>query len=89
MVNSDIQSMMTQSGLTVAIHDSDDEKKIIIKVPSGDKENSIIIDDKSVAVADSNGNTIIMDDSGIQIKSGRNIRIEANTVTINGAEIKK
>jgi Rhs element Vgr protein len=55
----------------------DDEKKIItISTPAG---NSIVIseEDKSIILTDQNSNTITMNQSGIELKSPKDIKLEA------------
>ncbi len=63
------------------IHFNDDTKTITIDTPAG---NSIVIDEKttSIVLTDQNKNTITMDPNGIELKSPKNITIDA------GMEIK-
>ncbi len=63
------------------IHFNDDTKTITIDTPAG---NSIVIDEKttSIVLTDQNKNTITMDSTGIELKSPKNISIDA------GMEIK-
>lgn len=55
----------------------DDDKKIVtLETPAG---NQFIVseDDKSITLKDQNGNTLKMDSNGIEIKSVKDIKIEA------------
>lgn len=65
----------------------DDENKIFtIETP---QKNTIIISDKDkkITIKDQNSNTIVMSSSGIDIKSPKNINIEANQkVSIKGKQ---
>jgi Rhs element Vgr protein len=68
------KGFFTRSQMKVSF---DDEKKIItLETPGG---NKIIIsdEDKGIALKDQNGNTLTMNDSGITMKSPKDITIEA------------
>jgi len=81
---------VTQSNIHLVVHDSEekDKQKIEIKLPLKDDAksendfNSVIIDNKSIAITDNaNENSMIMDENGITIKG--------KTIKLNGMEIKK
>jgi Rhs element Vgr protein len=77
--NNYIKSITTKSLLKISF---DDEKKITkIETPGG---NSFMLNDdtKAVEVVDQNGNSLKMTSSGIELKSGKDITIEA-TGSIN------
>lgn len=68
------KGFVTRSQMKVSF---DDEKKIItLETPGG---NKIIIsdEDKGITLKDQNGNTMTMNDSGISIKSPKDITLEA------------
>jgi Rhs element Vgr protein len=66
----------------------DDEKKAIgLETPGG---NRILLseDAKGIAVEDQNGNRIVLDDSGVTIKSAKDLALEATgDVTVNGKNV--
>jgi Rhs element Vgr protein len=78
------KGFFTRSQMKVSF---DDEKKIItLETPGG---NKIIIsdEDKGIALKDQNGNTITMNDSGITIKSPKDITLEATgKLTLKGVQ---
>ena len=68
----------------------DDKKEILFDTPAG---NKILIseDQKGITLEDQNGNKIVMDDSGIEITSIKDLKIKASgDVSVEGtnAEIK-
>lgn len=75
------KSIYSKSGIHITF---DDEDKILtIETP---EKNTIILDDKSksVSMKDMNDNSIVMDESGITIKSPKDINLKADgDITIN------
>lgn len=69
-----IKGFVTRSEMKVLF--DDDKKNITISTPAG---NSIVIDEdqKSIKTTDQSGNTWKMSDSGIEMKSPKDIKIEA------------
>lgn len=70
----DEKGFVTRSGMRV--HFNDSTKTITIDTPAG---NSIKLDEgsTSISIGDQNGNQTKMDPSGIEMKSAKNIKIEA------------
>lgn len=64
---------LTKSGLTLLM--DEEEKSITIKTPAN---QSFVINDKesSITLKDKNGNSIVMDKSGIKLKSNKDISLE-------------
>ena len=65
----------------------DDENKLIeISTPNS---NIFRLSDKDggIYLEDENGNTMIMDDKGVQIKSSKDIVIEGKNITIKGSKV--
>ena len=74
----------TRSKMHIAF--DDEKKRISIDTPS---KNSIVIDEseKSIVITDQNNNTIKMTTSGIEIKSPKNITVDAGMVlTLKGGQ---
>ncbi|WP_420590821.1 phage baseplate assembly protein V [Bacterioplanoides sp.] len=68
------KAVVTKAGLTLLFNDED--KVVTVKTPGN---NSVVLDDKNkkVAIEDQNGNSLVMGDSGITIKSSKNITLQA------------
>lgn len=78
------KAIVSKSGIYIQF---DDDKKIFT-ISTPDK-NKIILDDenKKITIADDNGNTVTMSDSGISMKSPKNITLQADgNVAISGKQ---
>jgi len=77
-----LKAIVTKSELRIVFNDED--KVLTITTPAG---NKIELDDKNkqISINDQNSNSMVMSDSGIAIKSAKNITIEADQkVSIKG-----
>lgn len=77
-----IKAIVSKSGISMQF---DDENKVFtIETPS--KNTTILSDqDKQITIKDQNGNSIVMSESGITIKSDKDIAIEAGqNLTLKG-----
>lgn len=54
----------------------DDKKTIVLETPAGNKM-TLSEEDKGIVIEDQNGNTIILDDSGIKIESSKDLTLKA------------
>jgi Rhs element Vgr protein len=80
--------IVTKQGLKLIFDDTN--KKLTLRVPSGSKEKTIIINDSgAIEMKDDNDNSIKMDSSGITIKSTKGIKIDAGSAntTIKGSKV--
>ncbi len=69
------KAIVSKSGIVVKF---DDENKIFT-IDTPNKNTAVFSDkDKQVSIKDQNGNSIVMSESGIEIKSGKDITIEAS-----------
>lgn len=78
------KGFVTRSEMKILFED--DKKIITIETPAG---NSIVIseDDKSIIMTDQNKNTITMNDGGIELKSPKDIKLDATgSVEIKAAQ---
>ncbi|NEP05846.1 MAG: type VI secretion system tip protein VgrG [Okeania sp. SIO2G4] len=78
------KGIVTKEGLKIIL---DDENKLIeISTPNS---NIFRLSDKDggIYLEDENGNTMIMDDKGVQIKSSKDIVIEGKNITIKGSKV--
>ena len=78
------KGIVTKEGLKILL---DDENKLIeISTPNS---NIVRLSDKDggIYLEDENGNTMIMDDKGVQIKSSKDIVIEGKNITIKGSKV--
>lgn len=83
--NNSIKGIASKKGLVIGF---DDEKTIVyIETPG---KNSITLDDndKKIEVKDQHGNSIVMDDKGITLKSAKDLKFEASgNVEIKGSKV--
>lgn len=84
-----VQGIKTKNGILVELNDED--KTVLISTPGN---NQLLLSDKTgengILLKDANGNQIVMDSSGISIKSGdgKAISIEASTnATLKGLNV--
>lgn len=91
------KGIYTRTGIKVLFNDEDGKQTLELVTPGG---NSILIDDsaKGITLKDQNGNKIVLNDSGIEINSVKEVKITAaqnltatssgGDVAINGVNIK-
>jgi Rhs element Vgr protein len=77
-----IKAIVSKSGISVEF----DDENIILTIATPNKNTMIISDkDKQITIQDQNSNSIVMSESGITIKSPKDINIEADqNVNITG-----
>lgn len=80
------RAIVTRTGTTIGFVD-DTKSAVFIETP--DKRKIVLDDDaKAITIADQHGNTVTLDQSGIVIKSGKDVQIEASgNVTIKGQKV--
>jgi Rhs element Vgr protein len=80
------KGIVTRSGITLGFYD-DEKPMVFIKTPGS---NKIVFDDRNemVQISDQHGNTITMSKDGIEIKSAKDLKIDASgNVEIKGAKV--
>jgi uncharacterized protein involved in type VI secretion and phage assembly len=80
------KGIVTRSGITLGFND-DKKSSFFIKTPG---PNKIILDDdkQMIQISDQHGNSITMNKDGIEIKSARDLKIEASgNVEIKGTKV--
>ncbi len=83
--NNFIKGLQTREGIQMRF---DDETKTLTIVTANDQQVILNGQDKTIQIQDGNNNQIIMGDSGLQLKSGGDILIEASgKVEIKGAQV--
>lgn len=83
--NNHIKGIFTREGIEMRF---DDEHKILSIKTIDDQKIILNGNDKTITLEDGNNNRIILNDSGIQLKSGGDIKIEASgKVEIKGAQV--
>lgn len=83
--NNYVKGILTRGGITLRF--DDEKKELTLKTIDAQK---IVLNgqDKTMTLEDGNGNKIILNDSGIEIKSGGDLKIEASgKVKIKGSEV--
>lgn len=83
--NNHIKGILTREGIEMRF---DDEHKTLSIKTAADQRVILNGNDKTITLEDGNNNQIILNDRGIQLKSGGDIKIEATgKVEIKGAEV--
>jgi Rhs element Vgr protein len=83
--NNHIKGILTREGIEIRF---DDEQKTLSIKTIDDQTVILNGNDKTITLEDGNNNRIILNDSGIQLKSGGDIKIEASgKVEIKGSEV--
>ena len=80
------KAIVTRKGTTIGFVD-DEKASVYIETPAS---NKIMFDDdaQSIEVSDQHGNSIKMDKSGIEIKSAKDLKIDASgKVEIKGQKV--
>jgi hypothetical protein len=80
------KAIVTKKGIKIGFVD-DEKASVFIETP---ESNKIVFDDDSqmIQVTDQHGNSITMDENGIEIKSEKDVKIDASgNVEIKGQKV--
>lgn len=80
------KGIVTRQGTRITFLDAD-QPSVLVETPGG---NKVWLDDKakSVQLADQHGNTVVLDQTGIALKSRKDLRLEAEgNITLQGAKV--
>ncbi|MBL7729473.1 MAG: hypothetical protein JNM68_17385, partial [Dinghuibacter sp.] len=79
-----LKAIVSKSGIYIQFNDED---KILTLTTPGNNQVIFSDKDKQISIKDENGNTMVLSQSGIDIKSPKNINIEAQqSVSISGMQ---
>jgi uncharacterized protein involved in type VI secretion and phage assembly len=78
--------LKSRNGVTVTLDDNDGQEQFVAETPGGQK---VTLKDGpgSVEIADSNGNSIKLESSGVTITAAATITINASAVTVNASSL--
>jgi Rhs element Vgr protein len=76
--SNDNHEKVYQSRAKLRIYFNDDKKVLLLETPAGNKL-TLSEEDKAIKIADQNGNTIEMTDSGIEISAAKALTLKAGT----------
>jgi uncharacterized protein involved in type VI secretion and phage assembly len=78
--------LRSRNGVKITLDDTDGTEQFIAETPGGQK---VTLKDGpgSIELADSNGNSVKLDSSGITMTTSSSVTINASTVTINASSI--
>jgi uncharacterized protein involved in type VI secretion and phage assembly len=78
--------LKSRNGVKVTLDDTDGQEKFIAETPGGQK---VTLKDGpgSVEIADSNGNTVKLEPSGVTITAAATLTINASAVTVNASSL--
>jgi uncharacterized protein involved in type VI secretion and phage assembly len=78
--------LKSRNGVTLTLDDTDGRESFVAETPGGQK---VTLKDGpgSVEIADSNGNSIKLETSGVTITAASSLTINASTVTINASSL--
>lgn len=78
--------LRTRTGVQIKMEDSDGQERLTLETPGGQK---LTLRDGPgrIEIADSNGNEIEFDPSGITVRASARVNVEASVVKVNAATI--
>ncbi|MDD2897503.1 MAG: phage baseplate assembly protein V [Desulfuromonadaceae bacterium] len=84
--NNNLKVLRSRNGVKISLDDSDGQEKLILETPGGQK---ITMQDGpgSVEIADSNGNSIKLESSGITVTASAKVTINASQVAISAGMV--
>ena len=82
-----VKKLRSRSGVTITIDDSAGSELLKLETPGGQK---VTLEDagRSIEVADSGGNVVKLEPSGISITSPAKVKVEASSVEVSAAMVK-
>jgi uncharacterized protein involved in type VI secretion and phage assembly len=85
--NNYVKTILSRAGIRITMDDTDGAVKLTLETPGG---NSIVLDDgsRSIAVEDSNGNSLKMEAAGITITTPAKLTISASTIDASAGMVK-
>jgi len=84
--DNNIRSITSRSGTKVTFDDTDGGVKFTVETPGGQKIECVDTP-ASVEIADSNGNSIKMDSSGITLNASANVTINASMLKVSASMV--
>lgn len=81
-----IKSITSRSGVKVTLDDSSGQEQLVLETPGGQK---VELKDggASIALSDSNGNSVTLDSSGVSIVASATLSIQASSVSIQAGSV--
>jgi uncharacterized protein involved in type VI secretion and phage assembly len=78
--------IQSRTGVTLRIRDDDTTSSLVIETPGGER---ITLQDgpASVRVEDANGNSVVMDTSGVTVTASSRVTLTASSVTVNAGAL--
>ena len=82
-----VKKLRSRSGVTITIDDSAGSELLKLETPGGQK---VTLEDagRSIEIADSAGNVVKLEPSGISITSPAKVKVEASSVEVSAAMVK-
>ena len=82
----DIKKLRSRNGVMITLDDANGREKLVLETPGGQK---VTLEDGpgKIEIADSNGNTVTLNSSGVSVQSGGTVQVQASTVTITASSV--
>lgn len=82
----DIKKLRSRRGVTLTLDDTQGREKFVVETPGG---QTVTLKDGpgSIEIADSNGNTVTLNTSGVSVQTSANVQVQASAVTVNAGSV--
>ena len=83
--NNPIKKLRSRNGVQITLDDTDGQEQLVLETPAGQKV-TLKDGDNAIELTDVNGNTVILDSSGISVNASANVTVQAGgTVEISAS----
>ncbi|MEZ4671033.1 MAG: phage baseplate assembly protein V [Anaerolineae bacterium] len=82
------KSIVTRSGARIMVEETNKSTVMVLQTPAGQQ---VVLEDAgapSVTIKDANGNTIVLNSSGITVNSSGAVKVQATTVDVTASMVK-
>lgn len=82
----DIKRLRSRNGVQITLDDTSGSEQLVLETPGGD---TITLQDgpSKVEIKDANGNTVVLDSSGITVTASAKVTINASTVDVSAGMV--
>lgn len=80
-----IKSIVSRQGIRITLDDSSGQESLTLETP----QQRIVVDDgaRSVEISDANGNTVLMDSSGVTVTASAKVTVNGSTMEVNAGMV--
>jgi uncharacterized protein involved in type VI secretion and phage assembly len=84
--SNDLKTLKSRNGVTLTLDDASGQEKLILTTPGG-QEIRLTDGPGVIEIADSNGNSITLDSSGVTITASAKFSVQAGTVEVSAGSV--